>query len=60
MTEFNHIHLHQSDEWICARSLAFEDQELVRCESRSPDEDDACQRCAEQILNHFGDAMHVQ
>jgi len=60
MTEFNHIHIRDGEDWLCGRSMAFEDQELIRCEARDPDESEACLRCSEQILAHFGDAMHVQ
>ena len=60
VTEFNHIHVHDGEDWICGRSMAFEDQELLRCESRHEEEEVACRRCASQLLAHFGDAMHVQ
>jgi len=60
MTEFNHIHTHQDGDWVCGRTMAFDDQEMLRCEARHPDEEEACQRCAAQILAFFGDAMHVQ
>jgi len=40
--------------------MAFEDRELVRCEARDPDEDEACQACSRQILAYFGAPMHVQ
>jgi len=40
--------------------MAFEDRELVRCEVRDPDEEEACQLCAGQVLSYFGDPMHVQ
>ena len=59
MTEFNHIHIHQDGEWVCGRSMAYEDQELIRCEARDPDEHEACRRCAEQMLGYFGEPMHV-
>ena len=60
MTEFNHIHIRDGEEWVCGRTMAFEDHELIRCEARDPDEEEACQSCAGQILSHFGDPMHVQ
>ena len=60
MTEFNHIHVRDGDDWVCGRTMAFEDQELIRCEARHFDEDEACDRCAHQILGYFGEAMHVQ
>lgn len=59
MVEFNHIHTHQDENWTCGRSMAFEDQELIHCEARDPDEEDACRRCAEQLLGYFGEAMRV-
>ena len=40
--------------------MAFDDRELIRCEARDPDEEEACLRCSDQILAYFGDAMHVQ
>lgn len=60
VTEFNHIHIRDGEDWLCGRSMAFEDREVIRCEARDPDEDEACRRCSEQILSYFGDAMHVQ
>ena len=60
MTEFNHIHILDGDDWVCGRSMAFEDQELLRCEARSAEEGEACRRCVAQLLAHFGDPMHVQ
>ncbi len=60
LTEFNHIHIRDGADWVCGRTLAFEDQELIRCETRDPDESEACRLCAEQILAHFGDPMHIQ
>ncbi len=59
MTEFNHIHVHDGQDWVCGRTMAFEDQELLRCEARHEEEDEACRRCAGQLLSHFGEAMHV-
>jgi hypothetical protein len=60
VTEFNHIHIRDGEDWVCGRSMAFEDRELIRCEARDPDEEEACQRCAGQILSYFGEPMHVQ
>jgi hypothetical protein len=60
VTEFNHIHIRDGEEWLCGRSLALDDQELLRCEARDTNEDLACHRCAEQMLSYFGDPMHVQ
>jgi len=58
--EFNHIHIREGEEWICGRSMAHEDEELLRCEARDPDEEEACRRSAEQMLAYFGEPMHVQ
>src|SRR5579862_2057198 len=58
--ECNHIHVRDEDDWVCGRTLAFEDRELLRCEARDPDESEACSRCAEQMLAYFGDPMHIQ
>jgi hypothetical protein len=60
VTDINHIHVLTDNEWICGRTLAYEDQELIHCEARDPDEESACDRCAEQLLSHFGEPMHVQ
>lgn len=60
MTEFNHIHRRDGTGWLCGRSMAFEDQELIHCEARDADEETACRRCCEQILAHFGEALYVQ
>jgi len=60
VTEFNHIHIRDGEDWVCGRTMAFEDQELIRCEARDSDEEEACNRCAAQILGYFGNAMHVQ
>jgi hypothetical protein len=59
VTEFNHIHIHENGDWVCGRSMAYEDQELIRCEARDSDEQEACRRCAGQLLGYFGDPMHV-
>ncbi len=59
MTDINHIHVQVEEDWICGRTLAYEDRELIHCEARDPVEETACQRCAEQLLNHFGEPMHV-
>ena len=60
MLESNHIHVRDHDEWVCGRTLAFEDQELLRCEARHFEEEEACRRSAEQVLAYFGEALHVQ
>jgi hypothetical protein len=39
--------------------MALDDKELIHCEARDPDELEACQQCAEQILGYFGEAMQV-
>ena len=57
--EFNHIHIHEEGDWVCGRSMAYGNQELLRCEARDSDEQDACRRCAEQMLAYFGEPMHV-
>jgi hypothetical protein len=59
VTDINHIHMLVEGEWVCGRTLAFDDQELLHCEARDPEEESACEACAEQLLNHFGDPMHV-
>jgi hypothetical protein len=60
VTEFNHIHLRDGDDWVCGRTMAFEDRELIRSEARAVSEEEACWRCSEQVLAHFGPAMHIQ
>ena len=60
MTEFNHIHVHDGDDWVCGRTMAFEDRELLHCEARSDIEIEACRRCSEQLLGYFGPPMHIQ
>jgi hypothetical protein len=60
VTEFNHIHVHEEDEWVCGRTMAIEDRELIHCEARGEIEAEACRRCSDQLLGYFGPAMHVQ
>lgn len=60
MTDFNHIHMRHEGDWICGRSMAFEDQELIHCEARHPDESEACRRCTSQLLGFFGEVVYVQ
>ena len=60
MTEFNHIHRREQDQWICGRAMAFEDQELVHCEARDPEETEAYRRCSEQMLGYFGEPVYVE
>ena len=59
MTDFNHIHLREGEEWVCGRSLAVESNPLLQCEGRDPDEQEACRMCAERIISYFGEPMHV-
>lgn len=60
VTEFNHIHHQESGDWVCGRSMAFEDRELIHCEARDRDEEEACMGCAEQVLMYFGRALYLQ
>jgi hypothetical protein len=60
MTEFNHIHHQETGDWICGRTMAFEDRELIHCEARDLEEREACRRCAEQLLGYFGRATYLQ
>jgi hypothetical protein len=60
MTEFNHIHHQEGGNWVCGRTMAFEDRELVHCEARDPIEGEACRRCADQVLGYFGKAAYLQ
>ncbi len=60
MTEFNHIHIHEGDDWVCGRSMSFDDKELLHCEARDEVEQEACRRCTEQLLGYFGAPMHIQ
>jgi hypothetical protein len=39
--------------------MAVRDDQLLHCEGRDPDEDEACRLCAERIVSYFGEAMHV-
>ena len=48
MTDFNHIHLHEAGQWVCRRTFAWEDKELIRCEARDEEAEEACHQCAEQ------------
>ena len=60
MTEFNHIHHQDHGDWVCGRTMAFEDREVIRCEARDLDEDQACAQCAGQVLAYFGRATYLQ
>jgi hypothetical protein len=59
LTDFNHIHSRDGDDWVCGRSMAVRDEQLLHCEGRDPDEIEACRLCAERIIGYFGDPMHV-
>lgn len=59
LTDFNHIHSRDGEDWICGRSMAVQDEQLLHCEGRDPDEQEACRLCAERIIGYFGDPMHV-
>ena len=59
LTDFNHIHSRDGDDWVCGRSMAVHDEQLLHCEGRDPDEHEACRLCAERIIGYFGDPMHV-
>lgn len=59
LTDFNHIHSRDGDDWVCGRSMAVRDEQLLHCEGRDPDELEACRLCAERIIGYFGDPMHV-
>jgi hypothetical protein len=39
--------------------MAVRDEQLLHCEGRDPDEQEACRLCAERIIGYFGDPMHV-
>jgi hypothetical protein len=59
LTDFNHIHSRDGDDWVCGRSMAVREEQLLHCEGRDPDELEACRLCAERIIGYFGDPMHV-
>ena len=59
LIDLNHIHIRDGDDWICGRSIALHNEQLLRCEGRDPDEEEACRQCAERIVAHFGDAMLI-
>jgi hypothetical protein len=60
MTEFNHMHHRDGDDWVCGRAMAFEDRELIHCEARASVEAEACRACAGQVLGYFGNAAYLQ
>jgi len=39
--------------------MAIQDEQMLHCEGRDADEDEACRLCAERIVGYFGDPMHV-
>ena len=59
MTDFNHIHSRDGEDWVCGRSMAVRDEQLLHCEGRDSDEEEACRLCAERSSGYFGDPMHV-
>jgi hypothetical protein len=59
LTDFNHIHSRDGDDWVCGRSMAVHDQQVLLSEGRDPDEEEACRLCAERIIARFGEPMHV-
>lgn len=59
LTDFNHIHSRDGDDWVCGRSMAVHDEQVLLSEGRDPDEEEACRQCAERIIARFGDPMHV-
>jgi hypothetical protein len=59
LTDFNHIHSRDGEDWVCGRSMAVREEQLLHVEGRDPDEEEACRLCAERIIGYFGDPMHV-
>ena len=59
LTDFNHIHSRDGEDWVCGRSMSVRDDQMLHCEGRDPDEIEACRLCAERIIGYFGDPMHV-
>ena len=59
LTDYNHIHSRDGDDWVCGRSMAVHGEQLLLCEGRDPDEEEACRLCADRIVGYFGDPMHV-
>jgi len=39
--------------------MAVHGEQLLLCEGRDPDEEEACRLCAGRIVGYFGDPMHV-
>jgi hypothetical protein len=40
--------------------MAVHSDQMLQCEGRDPDEEEACRLCAERIIGYFGEPMHVQ
>src|ERR1700684_3796838 len=59
LTDFNHIHSRDGEDWVCGRSLSVRDEQMLHCEGRDPDEIEACRLCAERIIGYLGEPMHV-
>jgi hypothetical protein len=59
VTDYHHIHFREGEDWICGRSIAIRNEQLLRCEARDPEEDEACRMCAEQLVGYFGDPMLI-
>ena len=57
--DFNHIHTRDNDDWVCVRSIANQSEQLLKCEGRDQEEDEACRLCAERIIGYFGHAMLI-
>jgi len=39
--------------------MAVQGEQLLLCEGRDPDEEEACRLCVDRIVGYFGDPMHV-
>ena len=59
LTDFNHIHSRDGGDWVCGRSMALQNDQVLQSEGRDPDEEEACRMCAERIIGYFGEPMHV-
>jgi hypothetical protein len=59
LTDYNHIHSRDGEDWVCGRSMAIKDDQVLVSEGRDPDEEEACRMCAERIIARFGEPMHV-
>ena len=60
MTDFNHIHSRDGEDWVCGRSMAVREDQVLQCEGRDPEEEEACRLMRGADYRIFGDAMHVQ